>query len=229
MSPRRILVCLALLAIPATAHAQVGVPTDLCDDAPAGIACQLGGGRQTAGGKAEGKVSHKGWPAVTGVLWIVDHQGRAGTGTKYNDELLGGHGDDRLVGGKGDDILWGDQWPTGNTTAQRDVLIGNAGDDWLYASHGTNRVTGGPGRDTIWSYFALDVAVKAGPGNDRVWVKNGSGRVDCGPGRDVLHVPLSGYTFRGCEVVKHYCEFGDDGHGGCNHGPSRFVLRSRRP
>jgi hypothetical protein len=203
-------------------------PTDLCQNAPAGVKCQLGLGRQTAGGKAEGKVSHKGWPRVTGVLWVLDHRGRSGTGTALNDELLGGHGDDHLVGGRGNDILWGDQWPTGNTTSQRDVLIGNAGNDWLYASHGTNSVVGGEGRDTIWSYFAVKVTIDAGEGNDRVWVKNGGGHVDCGPGRDVLHVPLAGYTSRSCEVIKHYCEFGDDGHGGCNHGPSRRAILGRR-
>jgi Ca2+-binding RTX toxin-like protein len=202
-------------------------PTDLCDAAPAGVRCQLGGGRQTAGGKNEGKVSHRGWPRVTGVLWVLDHNGRSGTGSALNDELLGGHGDDRLVGGRGNDIIWGDQWPTGNTTSQRDLIIGNDGRDWLYASHGTNSVSGGPGRDTIWSYFAVHVTIDAGPDDDRVWVKNGAGHVDCGPGTDVLHVPLSGYSYSGCETIKHYCEFGDDGHGGCNHGPSRFV-RARR-
>jgi Ca2+-binding RTX toxin-like protein len=202
-------------------------PTDLCHGAPAGVRCQLGLGRQTAGGKNEGKVSHKGWPRVTGVLWVLDHHGRTGTGTALNDELLGGHGDDHLVGGRGNDILWGDQWPTGNTTSQRDVLIGNGGRDWIYASHGTNSIVGGAGRDTIWSYFAVHVTIDAGPDNDRVWVKNGAGHIDCGPGRDTLHVPLAGYTYTGCEVIHHYCEFGEDGHGGCNHGPSRFV-RARR-
>ena len=53
------------------------------------------------------------------------------------------------------------------------MLIGNGGDDWLYASHGTNSVVGGEGRDTIWSYFAVRVTIKAGAGNDKVWVKNG--------------------------------------------------------
>jgi Ca2+-binding RTX toxin-like protein len=203
-------------------------PADLCDDAPAGVKCQLGGGRQTAGGQDAGKVSHRGWPRVTGVLWVLDHSGRSGTGTALNDELLGGHGDDRLVGGRGNDIIWGDQWPTGNTTSQRDVIVGNDGRDWLYASHGTNRVSGGPGRDTIWSYFAVKVSVDAGPDNDRIWVKNGAGRVDCGAGRDVLHVPLAGYTYTNCETIEHYCTFGDDGHGGCNHGPGRRAVPARR-
>src|SRR4051812_9133876 len=154
MSPRSLAVLLPLLAIALAAPSVPAAEIDLCAAAPAGIKCQLGLGRHTAGGKKEGKVSHKGWPHVTGVLWVVDHGGRRGTGTALNEELLGGHGDDHLVGGKGSDILGGGQCPTGNTTSQHDVLIGNAGRDWLYASHGTNHVVGGPGRDTIWSYFA---------------------------------------------------------------------------
>lgn len=193
-------------------------PANLCSDAPAGVKCQLGGGRQTAGGQDVSKVSHKGWPRVTGVLWVLDHNGRSGTGSPFNDELLGGHGSDRLAGGRGNDILWGDMWPTGNTTGQRDTLIGGPGNDWLYASHGTNHVSGGPGNDTIWSYFAVRATIDAGPGNDRIWAKHGTGSIDCGAGRDTIHVPLSGYSLRNCEVVKHYCQFGDDGHGGCKHG-----------
>jgi hypothetical protein len=201
---------------------------DLCAAVPAGVKCQLGGGRQTAGGKDVGKVSHKGWPKVTGVLWVLDHQGRSGTGSPFNDELLGGHGSDRLVGGPGDDILWGDMWPTQNNTYQRDKLVGGDGNDWLYASHGRNRVNGGRGNDIIWSYFAVRASIDAGPGNDKIWAKHGTGSIDCGPGHDVLHVPLSGYALHSCEVIKHYCQFGDDGHGGCNHGRrSVAALRSR--
>lgn len=210
------------------ASADIGadVPVDLCAAAPVGVNCQLGGGRQTAGGQDVGKVSHKGWPNVTGVLWVLDHEGRRGTGSRWNDELLGGHGSDRLVGGRGNDILWGDMWPTENNTWQHDTLSGGRGNDWLYASHGVNRVSGGPGRDTIWSYFAVRASIDAGPGNDRIWAKHGTGSIDCGAGRDTIHVPLSGYRLRGCETVKHYCQFGDDGHGGCKHG-ARTVAAFR--
>lgn len=225
MSPRPLLVLVVLLLLPAAARA--GAIGDLCASAPAGVKCQDGAGRQTAGGKAEGKVSHKGWPRVTGALWVLPHSGAGGTGTALNDELLGGHGDDRLSGGKGDDIVWGDMWPTGNTTRQRDVLLGGAGNDWLYASHGRNRVVGGPGRDTIWSYFAVRVRLLAGPGNDRIWVKNGRGFVDCGPGRDVLHVPLSGYRYRNCEIVKHYCQYGADPRGNCLSPTGRPIIARR--
>lgn len=229
MSPVRSVVAVTLLALallPAGAGAQL--PAEVCDAAPAGVKCQLGEGRQTDGGPGTGKVSHKGWPKVTGVLWILDHNGRRGTGTDLNDELLGGHGNDHLTGGNGHDILWGDMWPTKNNEWQRDTLIGGRGNDWLYASHGNNVVRGGPGRDTIWSYFAVKTRINAGTGNDKLWVKNGRGTVDCGPGKDWIRVPLSGYRLRGCETVKHYCTFGEDGHGGCKKPGERRSVPARR-
>jgi Ca2+-binding RTX toxin-like protein len=223
--PRFILSLLgcALVAAPA-AFAQL--PVGVCQDAPAGVECQLGGGRTSEGGAAAGKVSHKGWPAVTGVLWVLDHNGRGGTGTVLNDELLGGHGNDRLDGADGADILWGDMWPTGNTTRQRDVLTGGQGNDWIYASHGTNTVSGGRGNDRIWAYFAVHAIIHAGAGNDHVWARHGRGLVDCGAGDDVIRIPLSGYRVRHCETVKHWCAFGDDGHGGCRQG-GRAVLAAK--
>ena len=200
----------------------------LCNGTPLGITCRLGTGLTTPGGAAYGKVSHKGWPAVTGIYAVLDHHGRRATGTVYNDELLGGHGSDNLSGGAGDDILWGDQWPTGNDTWQHDKLAGGPGNDFIYASHGTNLVYGGAGNDTIWSYFAIHARILAGPGNDRLWVKNGGGSVDCGPGRDTIHVPLAGYTLHSCERVIHYCTFGANGHGGCKKPGERAVLATAR-
>src|SRR5215213_6959917 len=62
--------------------------------------CAPGRGRKTAGGGNTGNVSHKGWPAITGILWKVTE--RAGTHSKTggdrNDELLGHHGNDTVVG-----------------------------------------------------------------------------------------------------------------------------------
>ena len=225
--PRFLLLVLASALLVCAAPAFAQLPIDVCQDAPAGVQCQLGNGRTSEGGKAAGKVSHKGWPAVTGVLTVLDHSGRTSTGSDLNDELLGGHGNDRLDGGNGADILWGDMWPTGNTTRQTDVLIGGQGNDWLYASHGTNTVSGGRGNDRIWAYFAIHAIIHAGDGNDHVWAKHGRGLIDCGAGRDVVRIPLTGYRTRGCETVKHWCAFGDDGHGGCRHG-ARTVAASRR-
>lgn len=146
-----------------------------------GAHCALGKGRRTAGGG--GKVSHAGWPAVTGIRWSVTKgtKGRTDGGTHLNDELLGSHGGDTLSGGDGNDILWGDQSPVGNDEWQHDTLSGGDGQDWIYSSHGVNTIDGGAG-------------------NDHIFVHYGKGTVDCGSGYDVVKVTLHPkYTFRNCE------------------------------
>jgi Ca2+-binding RTX toxin-like protein len=132
-------------------------------------------------------VSHKGWPAVTGVLWkVLDSGDHRRSGGPDNDELLGHHGDDRLSGLAGRDILWGDWDPENNTTRQQDVLKGGPGDDWLYPSHGRNRLSGGSGADRIIAFY-------------------GRGTIDCGPGRDVAQVRMNGaYRLKNCERVRHF-------------------------
>jgi hypothetical protein len=204
MSPgpawRFVALCACLLAFAPAASAAL-TSDDVCSLFPAGQSCGPGNGRQTAGGN--GSVSHAGWPAVTGVLWIADAAGRTATGTDANDELLGGHGNDTLRGAGGNDILWGDKNPTHNDTWQHDSQWGGAGRDWIYTSHGTNVVHGGSGNDVLWGYY-------------------GHGTIDCGAGaRDIAHVRMNGaYLLRGCEIVKHFCQWGDDGHGGCRHAPA---------
>jgi hypothetical protein len=176
---------------------------DFCAGVPRGVRCSAGLSLRTAGGARNGKVSHRGWPAVDGVLWIADHAGRSDFGTPYNDELLGGHGSDRLAGGAGDDILWGDEWPDHNNTHQRDHLSGGPGDDWLYASHGPNVVRGGSGDDTIWAVYAVRVDIDAGSGDDTIVARRGHGTIDCGPGHDTVQVPRHGYRLVHCERVTH--------------------------
>lgn len=173
-----------------------GDPARICGAAKSGEQCGPGNGRRTAGGGE--KVSHKGWPAVTGVLWkVLDAANHRKVGGADNDELLGHHGSDVVVGQSGNDILWGDWDPHANTTRQVDVLSGGAGNDWLYPSHGRNTVLGGPGRDYIWAFY-------------------GHGVIDCGPGRDMVRVRMNGaYRLRGCEIVNHFCAFGSNGRGGC--------------
>lgn len=191
---------------------------ELCAPRRASEHCAAGGGRQTRGGAGTGKVPHRGWPAVTGILWKVvgngrgDHRKRGG---EDNDELLGHHGDDTLFGGAGSDILWGDWDPANNNERQRDVLRGGPGNDWLYSSHGYNDIDGGPGTDHIWAYY-------------------GRGVIDCGPGRhDVARIRLGApYKVRNCETVGHFCAFGPDGHGGClkpgeTAGATKAPQRSR--
>jgi hypothetical protein len=160
---------------------------DLCEGhrGPA-VMCGLGNGRRTRGGG--NKVSHIDWPAVTGILWIVREStsGQSDTGTAFNDELLGSHGNDLVRGGVGSDILWGDQLPTGNNTWQHDTLDGGAGNDWIYSSHGKNTIYGGAGNDHIWGHF-------------------GHGTIDCGSGWDVVHVKRHPtYKLRNCERVLHH-------------------------
>jgi hypothetical protein len=94
-------------------------------------------------------------------------------------------------------VIWGDWDPAHNNTAQRDVLRGGAGDDWIYPSHGHNAVSAGPGDDYVDAFY------------DR-------GTIDCGPGQDKARVRLNqAYTLRNCERILHFCTFGSDGHGGC--------------
>jgi len=173
-----------------------GSTVDLCAPRQAGVQCGPGNGRKTAGGGE--KVPHKGWPAVTGILWkVLDGGGHRKAGGPDNDELLGHHGSDRLSGGAGHDILWGDWDPSNNNSRQRDVLNGGPGNDWIYPSHGSTVVRGGPGRDYVWAYY-------------------GRGSIDCGPGNDTAGVKLGGaWKLHNCERVLHFCAHGSDGRGGC--------------
>jgi hypothetical protein len=183
---------------------------ELCRDTPPGVRCQAGNGRQTAGGGE--KVSHKGWPKITGVFWqVMNNAGRKKTGGAANDELLGHHGSDVLDGRAGHDVLWGDWDPKNNNTRQRDVLRGGAGNDFIYPSHGTTTVLAGPGKDYIWAFY-------------------GKGVIDCGPGYDTVRVRLNGaFKLKHCEVVGHFCQFGADGHGGClKPGEKRSATARRR-
>jgi hypothetical protein len=177
-----------------------------CAAAPEGVTCIEGNGRRTRGGAETGKVSHAGWPAITGILAFADHEGRTIEGTALNDELLGGHGGDTLRGGAGSDVLWGDALRRGNNHVQHDRLDGGDGDDFLYGSHGRNVLSGGAGRDTLWAYFAHGTnRVTGGPGNDVIWERSGRGTIDCGPGRDLVHARRrTPWRLRGCERVDFY-------------------------
>ncbi|MEH3054620.1 MAG: hypothetical protein PGN13_11550 [Patulibacter minatonensis] len=176
-----------------------------------GTNCQEGNGRKVSGGGD--KVSHKGWPAVTGLLWIAETAGsRSYDGTDDNDELLSHHASDTISGGAGNDIIWGDWDPKGNTTAQRDVLDGGAGADWIYTSHGTNTVRGGEGNDFIYAYY-------------------GHGTIDCGPGRyDRVKIRLGTgqYKVKNCETTLNFCAFGSIGGKRCAKPGERKSARAVR-
>ncbi len=160
------------------------------------VQCGPGNGRQTPGGGGT-KVSHAGWPAITGELLIVTGAGRRVVGSALNDEILGGHGSDTLIGVAGRDVLWGDANPTGNTPHQHDVLWGGPGNDFIYPSHGLNAVYAGPGRDIVRAYY-------------------GHGTIDCGPGYDIAQVNENhAYILKNCEHVVHFCAFGSAADGHC--------------
>jgi RTX calcium-binding nonapeptide repeat (4 copies) len=188
----------ALAAAPAapSPRAQAGADGP-CATMDPSVRCGPGNGRQTVGGGD--KVSHAGWPRITGVFAKVgDSTGRRLVGGPANDELLGHHGSDTIAGGAGQDVLWGDWDPSGNTTRQHDVLRGGAGDDFIYPSHGTTRVLAGPGNDHIWAFY-------------------GRGTIDCGPGRgDVARIRENGaFATRNCERIEHFCQYGSGADGSC--------------
>jgi hemolysin type calcium-binding protein len=104
-----------------------------------------------------------------------------------HNELLGGHGNDTIHAGPWGDVIWGDHKPSGQPTAQRDVLVGGAGRDFIYASHGTNTIDAGAGDDWLKAHF-------------------GRGTIDCGPGSDLLYISRRAqrrFSIRGCERISH--------------------------
>jgi hypothetical protein len=187
---RRFIHILWVAAVAAPAFSALPLTTatagNLCVGHRLHARCQPGHGRRTSGGGS--KVSHRGWPRVTGILWIVrvGTKGQVDNGTWLNDELLGSHGNDTVRGGPGRDILWGDYLPNGNNTWQHDRIDGGQGNDWIYSSHGHNEIWGGTGNDHIWGHY-------------------GHGTIDCGPGWDVVHTKRhSRYKLVGCERHLHH-------------------------
>jgi hypothetical protein len=204
--------CAALLAAACLVAPQAAVAAgedDPCGPPRAGEQCGPGNGQQTSGGGE--KVSHAGWPAITGIVWkVLDNANHQKVGGPDNDELLGHHGSDRIAGADGNDILWGDWDPAGNSSRQSDVQRGGPGNDWLYSSHGKNAMYGGPGNDYLYAFY-------------------GRGILDCGPGRDTVRYRLNGaYQVRNCETIKHFCAYGSDGHGGCKKPGERRAVTRRR-
>jgi len=106
---------------------------------------------------------------------------------RVHNELLGGHGNDAIHAGPNGDVLWGDYKPSGQPSSQRDVIVGGAGRDFIYASHGTNTIDAGAGNDWLKAHF-------------------GRGTINCGPGRDVLYVSRKAqrkFKITGCETISH--------------------------
>ncbi|MEA2156703.1 MAG: hypothetical protein QOE11_2843 [Solirubrobacteraceae bacterium] len=195
-----------------------------CGAPQAGVNCGPGNNRTSEGGGGVGKVPHndglnkrspatRSWPAISGLLWQVVEDSRTSrtkSGTADNDELLGHHGDDALTGGAGHDVIWGDWDPANNNKAQHDVLVGGAGNDWIYPSHGKTIVRAGAGSDYIWAYY-------------------GKGTINCGPGIDTARIRTNGaFTTIGCEKIRHFCSNGENKQGQCLSPTGKPVGASRR-
>jgi hypothetical protein len=218
---RRLFPFVLTLAIAAAAAALAAVPAAPAPPAQSGgdpcaamrddsVQCGPGNGRQTVGGGD--KVSHKGWPRITGVLAkVLDSSSRKLVGAEGNDELLGHHGSDTLVGGAGSDVLWGDWDPADNNSSQRDVIRGGAGNDFIYPSHGRTTVIAGPGNDTIRAFY-------------------GRGTIDCGAGtRDLAQIRENGaFKTRNCELIRHFCQFGSKPNGDCRKPGETLAARAAR-
>jgi hypothetical protein len=160
----------------------------LCPPVDPGVHCGPGKSRQTAGGDGQSKASHRGWPKITGIFWMVEGDGgHAAKGSKLNDELLGHHGSDTLAGGPGRDVIWGDWESQGNGAGQRDRLDGGPGDDFIYGSHGTNVIRTGPGRDVVRVHW-------------------GRGSIACGSPKTIVYISHKArprYKLRGCKRVSY--------------------------
>jgi RTX calcium-binding nonapeptide repeat (4 copies) len=199
----------AVAAVPASSGAprQSSAP---CAGMHPSIECQPGNNRQTVGGGD--KVPHTGWPQISGVLAkVLDSSGRKMVGGPANDELLGHHGNDTISGAGGKDVIWGDWDPRNNSSRQRDVLRGGAGNDFIYPSHGTTSVAAGPGNDTIRAFY-------------------GHGTIDCGPGtRDLAQIRENGaFKTRNCELIRHFCQFGSRSNGDCKKPGETLAARAAR-
>jgi Ca2+-binding RTX toxin-like protein len=221
MSPFRLLpiaVVAALLVVPAVAAAQDTDPAyvdGVCAAKKSGEQCAGGDNRKTPGGGNTGNVSHKGWPAISGVLWKVNvaKGSHRLVGADLNDELLGHHGNDTVIGNAGKDVLWGDWELAGNGSGQSDTLRGGDGNDFLYPSHGKNNMYGGDGNDRIIAYY-------------------GHGLIDCGDGtKDYAQTrwQSSAYKVRNCEHIRHFCAFGSKPNGDCKKpGEDALAVLSRQ-
>jgi hypothetical protein len=202
-----ILVVLATGLVAGTAYAQ----QERCGQLKANEKCHEGNGQRAAGGGD--KVSHKGWPAITGIYWQVeDGHNSKHSGTPDNDELLGHHGNDTISGLAGKDVIWGD-WEPNNPSGQKDVMYGGDGNDFIYPSHGLNRMYGGRGNDRIIAYY-------------------GHGTIDCGPGKkDFAQTrwQSTAYKVKNCEVIRHFCAFGSKPNGDCKKPGEKASVSRLRP
>ena len=99
------------------------------------------------------------------------------TGSRDNDEIIGGQGPSNLNGGEGDDLL-----TAGSGQA---TLDGGAGDDVIFGSEQADRIDGSAGNDYI-SSLGGDDFVYGGNGDDTAVGGFGNDSLSGGSGADVL-------------------------------------------
>ena len=112
-------------------------------------------------------------------------------GGRSGDYIIGGSGHDRLRGGSGNDWIFGDATnslpddvtdplqyarETADVNRGNDIIMGDAGDDVVFAGQGNDRIRGGAGNDFL----------HAGAGNDRVRGDRGDDELIGGEGTDDL-------------------------------------------
>ncbi|MBC6442532.1 MAG: calcium-binding protein [Rhodobacteraceae bacterium] len=104
-------------------------------------------------------------------------------GTKYNDRLVGNHGDNTLDGRGGNDKIWG---KGGN-----DILKGGPGNDKLGGAGGDDTLEGGADHDTLEGGDGED-SLDGGAGEDWATYANSPQGVEVSLARDENGKPIEG-------------------------------------
>ncbi|MEM7065061.1 MAG: calcium-binding protein [Cyanobacteria bacterium P01_B01_bin.77] len=88
------------------------------------------------------------------------------------DRIFGGKGDDTIYAGGGNDVIVASE----GTTADRDIVFGGHGNDWMFTGNGNDFLSGGVGNDTL----------RAGGGDDTLVGNTGHDTLVGHSGNDLL-------------------------------------------
>lgn len=115
-------------------------------------------------------------------------QGVVVTGSRFDDQLVGGPGNDTLNGAAGEDTVRG--------AGGADKLNGGSWSDKLYGGPGNDTITGGGGNDILDGGPGRDV-MRGGVGNDRYFIDHAADQVTetAGNGTDEVRSRVD-YTLR---------------------------------
>jgi VCBS repeat-containing protein len=115
-----------------------------------------------------------------------------------NDEVFGLAGNDYMLGGEGDDRIWGDiywygwydpeDYPFSEEVErnQRNILLGQGGNDHVLGSRGTDFIAGGDDGDVLDGDEGNDT-LGGDDGNDALFGGEGDDNLFGGSGDDLLH------------------------------------------